>query len=54
MQGEKSDDGAGEGIREGEGETERVEEIEGDEQRENIVREGGDVMLTHHWTEETF
>ena len=30
MQGEKSDDGVGEGIREGKGETERVEEIEGD------------------------
>ena len=39
IQGEKSDDGVGEGIRDGEGETESVDEIEGDEQREYIARE---------------
>ena len=39
MHGEKLDDGVGEGIRDGEGETERVEKVEGDEQREYIARE---------------
>lgn len=38
IQGEKSDDGAGEGIRDGGGEPERVEEFEGDEQREYIAK----------------
>ena len=41
MHGEKLDDGVGEGIRDGEGETERVEKVEGDEQRECIARESG-------------
>ena len=41
IQGEKSDDGVGEGIRDSEGETERVEKVEGDEQRECIARESG-------------
>jgi len=60
IQGEKSDDGAGEGTRDGEGETERVEEIEGDEQPEHIasLRESGDDKRCeaelHHWTEESF
>jgi hypothetical protein len=58
IQGEKSDDGAGEGTRDGEGETERVEEIEGDEQPEHIARESGDAKRCDaellHWTEEPF
>lgn len=41
MHGERLDDGVGEGIRDGEGETERVEKVEGDEQREYITRESG-------------
>jgi len=41
MQGEKSDDGAGEGTRDGVGETERVEESEGDESKWDITRESG-------------
>jgi hypothetical protein len=61
IQGEKSDDGAGEGTRDGEGEPERVEETEGDEQREYIARKEEKWNMskrcdakTHHWTEETF
>lgn len=42
IQGEKSDDGAGEDIRDGAGETERVEEIEGEESKWDIItRETG-------------
>ena len=37
IQGEKSDDGVGEGTRDGEGETER-DKLEGDEQREYIAK----------------
>lgn len=39
--GEKSADGVGDGQREGEGETERVEDNDGEERGENIVAQGG-------------